>query len=149
MALEMEIIRSKDGTPIACWHTGRGTPVLLVHGTTADHHMWTPVLPALERRFSMYAMDRRGRGESGDAGTYSVEREREDVAAVIDSIGGAVDVIGHSYGAFCALEAARLTPHVHRLVLYEAPLPLGRKFWSSEFSLRLQALLDAGDREQA
>jgi pimeloyl-ACP methyl ester carboxylesterase len=113
----MEIIRSKDGTPIAYWHSGAGAPLLLVHGATGDHLTWTPVLPALERHFSVYTMDRRGRGESGDGNTYAIEREFEDIAAVVDAIGGAVDVLGSSFGATCALEATRLIANIRRLIL--------------------------------
>src|SRR5439155_9508962 len=94
---------SKDGTRIACFTSGAGTPLVLVHGTTADHSRWAPVLAALEARFTVYACDRRGRGESGDAEDYAIEREFDDVTAVIDGIGGPVDVLGHSYGAICAL----------------------------------------------
>ncbi len=145
----MEKTHSKDGTAIATWHSGAGTPLLLVHGGTSDHSYWTPVLPALERHYTVYTMDRRGRGDSGDAEPYALEREWEDVAAVVDAIGGAVDVIGHSLGGTCALEAARLTANVRRLILYEAPIAVGRQFWPAEFSGRMQALLDAGEREQA
>ena len=145
----MEIIRSKDGTPIAYWHSGRGAPLLLVHGTTSGHLMWTPVLAALERHFSVYAIDRRGHGHSGDADAYALEREGEDIAAVIDAIGGTVHDIGRSFGCLCALEAALLTPHIDRLILYEPPLPLGRRDGSGAFDARLQALLDAGNPEEA
>lgn len=145
----METVRSKDGTLIAYWHSGAGTPLLLVHGTVGDHLTWTPVLAALERHFSVYAMDRRGRGHSGDADAYALEREWEDVAAVIDAIGGAVDVVGHSFGGTCALEATRLTANVRQLILYEPPLPVGQRYWPPEFSARMHALLNAGEREQA
>jgi pimeloyl-ACP methyl ester carboxylesterase len=145
----MEIIRSKDGTPIAYWHSGAGAPLLLVHGATGDHLTWTPVLPALERHFSVYTMDRRGRGESGDGNTYAIEREFEDIAAVVDAIGGAVDVLGSSFGGVCALEAACLTGNVRRMILYEPPMPFGLQDSPTEFSGRMQALLDAGEREEA
>lgn len=145
----MEIIHSKDGTPIAYWHSGVGTPLVLVHGTTGDHTTWTPVLAALERHFSVYTMDRRGRGHSGDTPAYALERECEDLAAVIDAIGGAVHVVGHSFGGLCALEAAILTTNVRRLILYEPPLPVGTRYWSAELGGRMQALLDAGEQEQA
>jgi len=145
----METIRSKDGTPIAYWHSGVGTPLLLVHGTVGDHLTWAPVLAALERHCSVYTMDRRGRGDSGDANAYALEREGEDIAAVIDAIGGAVDVVGHSFGGTCTLEATRLTANVRRLILYEPPMPFGLRYWPAEFSARMQAFLDAGEREQA
>ncbi len=145
----MEMIRSKDGTPIAYWHSGTGTPLLLVHGSVADHLLWGPVLPALERQFRVYTMDRRGCGDSGDAKVYALEREGEDIAAVIDVIGGAVDVVGHSFGGTCTLEAARLTRNVRRLILYEPAMPFGLRYWPAEFGARMQALLDTGEREQA
>jgi len=102
---------------------------VLVHGGTADHTRWLSILPALEERFTVYAVDRRGRGLSGDAPEYAIEREFEDVAAVVDAIDGPVDVLGHSYGALCALEAALLTDKIRRLALYEPPVPTGRQMF--------------------
>ena len=91
----MVTVRSKDGTNIASWRSGTGPALVLVHGTTVDHTAWDGVRPALEPSFTVYAMDRRGRGGSGDAPTFAVEREVEDVAALVDSIDGAVHVMGH------------------------------------------------------
>lgn len=112
-------VPSKDGTQIASWRSGAGPALVLVHGSTADHAAWDAVRPELESAYTVYAMDRRGRGASGDSATYAAEREFEDVAAVVDHIGGAVPVVAHSWGAVCALEAARLTRNIARLVLYE------------------------------
>src|SRR3712207_8086243 len=103
-----ETVTSVDGTSIAYWRSGEGPPLVLVHGTAADHSRWAPVLPAFEQRFTVYAIDRRGRGGSGDSGDYAIEREFEDVAEVVDSLGESVNLLGHSYGALCALEAALL-----------------------------------------
>jgi pimeloyl-ACP methyl ester carboxylesterase len=114
---------------------------------TADHARWAPVLPALEKHFTVYACDRRGRGASGDAPDYAIENEFDDVAAVVDSIGGPVDLVGHSYGAICALEASARTKNLRRLVLYEPPLPTGAPMYPAGLIERLQATLDAGDRE--
>ena len=111
-----------DGTRIGFWRSGSGPPLLLVHGTTADHTRWRPVLPLLEPHGTVYAVDRRGRGASGDAPGYAVEQEFADIAAVVDAIGGAVDVVGHSYGALCSLGAALRTAGMRRLVLYEPPV---------------------------
>jgi pimeloyl-ACP methyl ester carboxylesterase len=102
----------------------------------------------MEPHRTVYAMDRRGRGGSGDAQTYALEREWEDIAAVVDAIGDSVEVVAHSFGATCALEACRLTRHVRRLVLYEPPLPFGRRFWSDEWSEKAKVFLDAGEPEQ-
>jgi pimeloyl-ACP methyl ester carboxylesterase len=77
---------SRHGTEIACWSSGEGPPLVLVHGTTADHTRWRPLLPYLEPHATVHALDRRGRGASGDAPDYRVAREFEDVAAVVDAV---------------------------------------------------------------
>src|SRR5918999_1087397 len=105
----IEMVRSKDGTPIACWRSGEGPPLVFVHGMAVDHRKFDlTVAPWLQRHFSVWAIDRRGRGASGDSGSYAVEREFEDVAAVVDAIGGPVDVFGMSFGATVALGALPL-----------------------------------------
>ncbi len=118
----MKHLTSKDGTLIAYEQSGKGSPLLLIHGSGIDHTYWEPVTAKLERYFTVYAVDRRGRGESGDKEPYNIQGEFEDVAVVIDSIQGPVDVVGHSYGALCALEAALLTKNIRKLVLYEPPI---------------------------
>ena len=114
---------SPDGTPIAYWRSGQGPPLLMVHGSLADHARWETVRPLLEPHVTVHAMDRRGRGASGDADGYTLAAEAADVAAVVDAIaeaiGGPVDVFGHSYGALCALEATLLTTRIRWLALYE------------------------------
>jgi pimeloyl-ACP methyl ester carboxylesterase len=131
------------------WHTaGEGPPLVLVHGTSADHSRWATVVPRLAERFTTYAVDRRGRGVSPDpGGPYAIEREFEDLAEAIDAIGGEVDVLGHSYGAVCSLEAALLSANVRRLVLYEPPLPVGIEINPPGVVERMNDLLAAGDRE--
>jgi pimeloyl-ACP methyl ester carboxylesterase len=138
---------SKDETTIGCFVSGSGPPLVLVHGTAADHGRWAPILPVLERRLTVYAFDRRGRGASGVGEPYAIEREFEDVAAVVDGIGGPVDVLGHSYGALCALEAARLTRHIRRLVLYEPPISTGEPGYPAGMVERLERLLAAGEED--
>ena len=145
----METIRSSDGTHIAYQQSGQGSPLILVHGTTADHTRWVPILPALEQYFTVYALDRRGRGGSGDAEQYAIEREFEDIVALVHSIDEPVFLLGHSYGALCSLEAARRTTHLRKLVLYEPPIPTGIEIYPHEVVSRIQALLDEGDREGA
>ena len=116
----MQTATSRDGTHIAFWRSGGGPPLFLVHGTTADHTTtWRFVLPELQQHFMVYAMDRRGRGDSGDCPGYDLQREAEDLAAVADSIGAPVSLLGHSHGALCAIEAALITTNVRRLILYE------------------------------
>lgn len=145
----MQTIDSKDGTLIAFERGGQGPPLVLVHGTTADHTRWKPVLPMLEFHFTVYAIDRRGRGGSGDAPGYEIDREFEDVAALADSIGKPVFLLGHSYGAICSLEAAMRTNQILKLVLYEPPIRTSTPFYSAEIIDRLDQQLLAGDREGA
>src|SRR5918994_2127863 len=146
--MSRETVFSKDGTTIAYWQSGEGPPLVLVHGTTADHGRWTPVMPAFERRFTVCAIDRRGRGGSGDPDDYTIGREFEDVAAVVDSLGEPAFLLGHSYGALCALEAALLTRNVRKLVLYEPPMDVtGDGITPPEVLDRLEAMLEAGGRD--
>jgi pimeloyl-ACP methyl ester carboxylesterase len=140
-----EII-SQDGTPIAAWRSGAGPPLVLVHGAAADHNRWAPVLPALEARFTVLAIDRRGRGQSGDADDYAIEREYEDVAALVESAGEKVSVLGHSYGGICALEAALLTDGISKLVLYEPPMGFLKS--PPDVVARLHQLLEEGKRDE-
>jgi pimeloyl-ACP methyl ester carboxylesterase len=145
----MVVAVSKDGTNIASWRSGTGPAMVLVHGTAMDHSQWDGVVPELARYFSVYAMDRRGRGASGDSLAFAIEREVDDVVAVANDIGDPVHIVGSSYGAICALEAARLTQKIASLVLYEPPL-LGMP---GEFQLgfldEVERLSAEGRREEA
>ena len=122
----METVTSRDGTTIAYERSGEGPPLVLVHGMASTHLTWAFVLPELQEHFTVYAMDRRGRGESGGGGAdYSIECEFEDVVTLIDTIDRPVDLLGHSYGAILALEAAlRRGGRVRKLVLYEGGFPV-------------------------
>lgn len=146
----MDHVISSDGTPIAVWQSGSGPPLLLVHGATADHSRWYLVQPAFEHDFTVYTVDRRGRGQSGDAETYSFEQEARDVAAVVDWIGEPVNVLGHSFGATCCLEAATLTTNMRKLVLYEPAMPgryLSEPIMPAETIEKMEALFEQGDHE--
>lgn len=144
----MHTVHSADGTRIAFCKGGRGAALLLVHGASASHATtWRLVSPALERRFTVHAMDRRGRGSSADGPSYHLQREAEDVAAVVDAIGGPVHVLGHSFGALCALEAALLTPNIESLVLYEGVPLRGADGYAPGVIDSLHAQLVAGDVE--
>ena len=130
------IVTSADGTPIAVFSSGDGPPLVLVHGATADHTTFRVVGPRFAERFAVHAIDRRGRGASGDGPAYAIEREFEDVAAVAEALaeasGAPVGVFGHSYGGRCALGAALLTDTIGRVVSYEgAPTPAGSSYHPS------------------
>jgi pimeloyl-ACP methyl ester carboxylesterase len=102
----------------------------------------------LGKSFTVYAVDRRGRGSSGDTEPYAIEREYEDVAAVVETAGPGTSVLGHSYGALCALEAALLTNSVGKLILYEPVFPTdGEAVYPPGTQARFQALLEQGDRQ--
>ena len=149
----MTRVESRDGTEIAVWSSGQGPPLVLVHGAVADHTRWRPLLPFLEPHVTVHAMDRRGRGASGDAPGYAIEREFEDVAAVVDAVaeasGSATDLYGHSFGGLCAFGGATLTAGVGRLVLYEGWPPADARARELPPGLggRLDALLAEGNRD--
>lgn len=144
----METVISRDGTPIAYERTGSGPPLLLVHGTAGAGRRWAPILPALSAEFSVLTIDRRGRGGSGDADNYALEREFEDVAAVIAAVDGPANVLGHSLGGTCVLEASLLTDNISKMILYEPDAtPPGVEVETSAMVKRLERLLAAGDRE--
>lgn len=144
-----------DGTRIAVFSTGAGSPLVLVHGATADHTTWRTSGPLLAARHATHAVDRRGRGASGDGPGYAIEREFEDLAAVVDAIAAEsrqpVDVVGHSYGGRIGLGTALLTANLRRLVVYEgAPPPtVGRGYQDEGVLGRIEALVRAGDRDAA
>lgn len=146
-------VASRDGTEIGWWSSGQGPPLVLVHGAVADHARWRPLLPYLEPHATVHAMDRRGRGASGDAPVYDLAREFEDVAAVVDAVaeasGSEVDLYGHSFGGLCAFGGAVLTANLRRLVLYEGwpPADPAARELSPGVGERLDALLAEGDRD--
>src|SRR5262249_24097618 len=142
-------VQSKDGTAIAVFCRGSGPALLLVHGGTGDHTRWDSVVPAFSQRFRVCAMDRRGHGQSGDAQAYAIEREFEDVAAVADSLQQPVIVIGHPFGAICALEAALRTEKIGRLVLYEPPFPVHGPLADSKTLARFEGLIQQGQKDAA
>lgn len=157
MTVAQRSVISRDGTPIAVFSSGDGPPLILVHGATADHTTWRTAGPILGRTFRLHAIDRRGRGASGDGPDYSIEREYEDLDAVADAAaeeaGAPVDIVGHSYGGRCALGAALLTSSIGRLVVYEgAPGPsdlAGGGYRPTGVERRIAELIASGDRDAA
>lgn len=141
---------SRDGTPIAVFSSGNGPPLLLIHGTAGDHTTFRVIGPLLAETFTVHAMDRRGRGASGDELPYSIEREFEDVAAVAEGLASEarqpVPVFGHSYGGRCALGAALLTDAISRVICYEgAPAPAGHSYHPRGLESKLRERLADAD----
>jgi pimeloyl-ACP methyl ester carboxylesterase len=145
----MHTVRSHDGTTIAYRKSGSGPPLVLIHGSTADHTRWNAILPDLENSFTVYAVDRRGRGHSGDSGAYELEREFEDVAAVVEAAGSQVNLLGHSFGALCAMDAALRTDRLNKLILYEPVFQVdGVRLYDPGAREKLEELSKQGDPEQ-
>lgn len=121
----MKTITGSTGTTVSYSVEGSGPPLVLVHGGFSDHETnWTFVAPLFQQRFTVYAIARRGRGATDATLDHSLEEEAQDVADVVRSIGTPVYLLGHSYGAHCALLAASLAPdQVRKLVLYEPAWP--------------------------
>lgn len=153
LEVERFAVRSADSTPIAVWVDGQGPPLVLVRGAMSDHTTDALFIQELRGGVTTFAMDRRGRGESGDAPEYAIEREFEDVAAVVDSVairaGAPVTVWGHSYGADCAMGAATLSSNVGRLVLYEPGLGFASSDAVNAAIEAIELAVAAGDKERA
>lgn len=143
-------VHSGDGTPLRVWVGGDGPPIVLVHGSFADHRAWSVPVAELNRHFTTFAMDRRGFGGSGDGAEYSIERDFEDVSAVVRAAsarsGQPVVLCGHSYGANCAMGGASISRDVGHLVLYEPSL--GLKYPEGAIE-EAEAALAEDDREKA
>lgn len=115
----MRKVVSRDGTTIAYEKAGEGPPIVLVNGGFRDHTIFDSLVPELAPRCTVFVYDRRGRGESGDSPAYAVEREIEDLTAVIEEAGGQAVVFAGSSGANLALEAAMAGAPITKLALHE------------------------------
>jgi pimeloyl-ACP methyl ester carboxylesterase len=149
----MKKVLSKDGTPIAFDQTGRGPAVILVDGALCYRASGPsgPLAELLAESFTVFSFDRRGRGESGNSATYAVEREIEDIEALIHEAGGSAFVYGISSGAALALEAANRGLAIKKLALYEAPFMVddSRPPTPKDFLVQLNHLISADRRGDA
>jgi pimeloyl-ACP methyl ester carboxylesterase len=145
----MHTTTSADGTRIAYELAGAGDPVVFVTGAFNDRTTCAPLAAELRDRFTVITYDRRGRGDSADTLPYSVERELDDLDALIAVAGGSANVFGFSSGAVLALLAAARGSAINRLALYEAPIRPGWAPASQELVDRLAALIAAGRRGDA
>lgn len=152
-----EHVVSADGSRIGFEVRGKGPVLVAVHGATADRNRWAAVVRPLTDRFTLVAMDRRGRGHSRDeaSGPYDIAREAEDVRAVVSAArrlqaGRPVYLLGHSYGGICAIDAARGNPEVAKLIVYEPAFATpGYDVIGPGPLAELTALIEAGQLETA
>ena len=129
MKTSVERVQSTDGTSIALEMTGNGSAVVLIGGAFNDRTTTAGLACVLAPYYRVVTYDRRGRGESGDESVdYSVDREMEDLRALIDHLGGTASLVGHSSGAVLALEAAVRRLPVDKVAAYEPPfIPEGSR----------------------
>jgi pimeloyl-ACP methyl ester carboxylesterase len=147
MPTERFTVTSADGVEISVQKAGAGSALLLIHGALLNGSLtWGLVLPKITQRFTVYAMDRRGRAPSGDAKQYTIGNEVDDVVSVLDAIGGPAVVLAHSYGALILLDALDRLRTVSHLILYEPPVALHPA--ESDVVANLERALEAGHREE-
>ncbi|GAA0372001.1 alpha/beta hydrolase [Bacillus horti] len=150
----MKTVQSKDGTVLAYDMFGSGPALIFITGATC-FRTFEPVIHDAQifaQAFTVYNYDRRGRGDSGNTLPYRIEREIEDIEAMIDTAGGAAYLYGHSSGAILALEAAmELGDKVKKLVIYDPPYVHDETYQKEfkELSDKLSMLLDSGKKEEA
>jgi pimeloyl-ACP methyl ester carboxylesterase len=124
VSLREDAVRSSDGTVIGWYERGTsGSPILLVHGSRTDAADWDAVSQLLAERHRVVAVDRRGRGRSGDGSAYTLELEADDVSAVAAGLGPDLTVVGHSMGGHIVLRACLQPPGFARVVVYEPSIP--------------------------
>jgi pimeloyl-ACP methyl ester carboxylesterase len=146
----METVHSADGTTIAVERVGDGPPLVLVVGAFCDRGTLRGLAEMLSGHLAVLTYDRRGRGASGDTPPYSVDRELEDLDAVISEAGGAAFVYGHSSGAILSLEAAARGLPVTKLAAYEPPyIADDTRSRPQQLTERVTALVESGHRGDA
>ena len=150
----MSIVTSRDGTPIAYTRSGAGPAVILVDGALCFRRFgpMESLAALLAPHFTVFTYDRRGRGESGDTKPFAVEREVEDIEALVNAAGGSAVLYGISSGAFLALHAASQLPgKITKLAIYEAPCSMTEKRIQQfkEYRTHLDELIAAGQRGDA
>jgi len=149
----MNLAQSKDGTKIAFEKIGSGEPLILVDGALCDRASGPnrPLAALLKKDFTVYLYDRRGRGDSGDSAPYRIEREVEDLEALVQEAGGSAFVYGISSGAALVLEAASRLSSIRRIALYEAPFVVdgSRRPVPADYLGKMNELLAEGRRGAA
>jgi pimeloyl-ACP methyl ester carboxylesterase len=151
----LRVVTSNDGTRIAYEKTGQGPDLIIIGGSLGDHRFYIPLAQELAKNFTVYNFDRRGRGESGDTPPYVVEREIDDVAALIAEAGQPVFVYGHSAGSALALRAAAAGLAIAKLALADPPYRRhstdddAARARQAEEAAKIQAFHERGDHRGA
>lgn len=143
----MPTLTSPDGTRIAYERHGDGPPLILLHGGLTRRY-WDPLVPRFADDYTVIVPDRRGRGESGDADAYSIDREVADARALVGAVDGNPALFGHSFGGLQAIETARVAP-VAGVVAYEPAYLVDDYRKTADLAARMQARLDAGEPREA
>ena len=150
---ETKWVTSADGTSIGFDRSGAGPAVILVHGafTGRAHPILSEVAAILARWFTVFDYDRRGRGDSGDTQPYAVQREVEDLAALVEMAGGSAMAFGGSSGAGLVLRAAVQNPAITKLAVWEPPYHVDESAprLAPDFAARLDAMIRKGRRADA
>jgi pimeloyl-ACP methyl ester carboxylesterase len=147
---ELLTIQSPDGTLLGVERVGSGPALLAVHGGIGDRSRWDVLKERIADRFTLHLLDRRGRGDSTRESSepYALEREVDDVLAVVEAIGEPVRYLGHSYGALLGFEALTRTDAITHALLYEPPFDTpGHVMIRAETLDAIEERIEAGDRE--
>jgi pimeloyl-ACP methyl ester carboxylesterase len=144
----MDTVTSADGTTITYDRAGDGPPVILINAGPTDRTVNAPLVGLLASHFTVVNYDRRGRGQSGDTAPYAVDREYEDLAAIIGAAGGSASLFGNSGGGVLALEAAARDLPITKLAVWELPIAIdgSRPPLPPDYREQLASLLAAGRR---
>lgn len=146
--LAMHTVTASDGTEIAYDREGTGPPLVLLHGTGVTRDSWAFLREHLASDFTLLVPDRRGRGASGDSEAYSLDRDVDDLAALLETVDGPTTVFGHSFGGLIGLRAAE-SLGFDRLVLYEPAMLTDADRTDGSMADRMAGLLAQGDRREA
>lgn len=147
-SMTLESTTSADGTTIGYLRRGSGPSLVITHGSIATSEQWLPATDHLARHFTCFVHDRRGRGRSGDTRDYDLSTEVSDIASIMAIAGPEAHLLGHSYGALCALAYARTTSVDGTLLLFEPPLAVDGPVAGAGLAT-YRDLITAGDLDAA
>ncbi|MFP7365551.1 alpha/beta hydrolase [Corynebacterium callunae] len=149
MSSNNNVATSADGTKISYVKSGTGPALVITHGSIASKEQWAPAIHELEKDFTCFVYDRRGRGDNPNATNYSIQNEIDDLHVILKEAGENASILAHSYGALCALEYSLAHPLGDRkMILFEPPLPVNEPI-AGEALLPYKELIEAGEDDAA